>query len=303
MPTPQALAAGSIAVSRPGPPPWRFWLPGPELAWAIAFVIPYTAVFLAFVVYPVAYGVSLARDPSLYVDLVSDPLYLRTVVNTLLFVVFGVNVTMFLALLLSGFFMRRRWWIRALLVLYMLPWALPAIPAFVSFHWMLIGEYGFLDSLLAALFGIDGPIWFNERWLALGSDVVSYIWKWLPFWTLVFLAGRMAIPQEIYDAADVDGATGPRRFLHVVFPLLANMYLVCILLFTLWTIGDFTTVYLVSGGAPARSTEVLATLGIHYAFDIAEPSLGVAAVLLALPVLIPIAAVLMRRLQMREVQL
>jgi multiple sugar transport system permease protein len=303
MPTPQALAAGSIAVSRPGPPPWRFRLPGPELAWAIAFVIPYAAVFLAFVVYPVAYGVSLADNPSLYVDLVSDPLYLRTVVNTLLFVVFGVNVTMFLALLVSGFFMRRRWWIQALLVLYMLPWALPAIPAFVSFHWMLIGEYGFLDSLLSALFGIDGPIWFNERWLALGSDVVSYIWKWLPFWTLVFLAGRMAIPQEIYDAADVDGATGPRRFLHVVFPLLANMYLVCILLFTLWTIGDFTTVYLVSGGAPARSTEVLATLGIHYAFDIGEPSLGVAAVLSALPVLIPIAVMLMRRLQTREVQL
>jgi multiple sugar transport system permease protein len=303
MPTPQVLAAGSIAVSRPAPPPWRFRLPGPELAWAIAFVIPYAAVFLAFVVYPVAYGVSLADNPSLYVDLVSDPLYLRTVVNTVLFVVFGVNVTMFLALLVSGFFMRRRWWIQALLVLYMLPWALPAIPAFVSFHWMLIGEYGFLDSLLSALFGIDGPIWFNERWLALGSDVVSYIWKWLPFWTLVFLAGRMAIPREIYDAADVDGATGPRRFLHVVYPLLANMYLVCILLFTLWTIGDFTTVSLVSGGAPARSTEVLATLGIHYAFDIAEPSLGVAAVLSALPVLIPIAAVLMRRLQMREVQL
>ena len=303
MPTPQALAAGSIAVSHSGPPRWRFPLPGAELAWAIAFVIPYAAVFLAFVVYPVAYGVSLADNPSLYVDLVSDPLYLRTVVNTLLFVLFGVNVTMFLGLLVSGFFMRRRWWIQALLVLYMLPWALPAIPAFVSFHWMLIGEYGFLDSLLSALFGIDGPIWFNERWLALGSDVVSYIWKWLPFWTLVFLAGRMAIPREIYDAADVDGATGPRRFLHVVFPLLANMYLVCILLFTLWTIGDFTTVYLVSGGAPARSTEVLATLGVHYAFDIGMPTLGVAAVLSALPVSIPIAAILMRRLQMREVQL
>jgi multiple sugar transport system permease protein len=303
MPTPQALAAGSIAVSRPGPPRWRLPLPGSELAWAIAFVIPYAAVFLAFVVYPVAYGLSLARDPSLYVDLVSDPLYARTVINTLLFVALGVNVKMFLALLVSGFFMRRRWWIRALLVVYILPWALPSVPAFVSFHWMLIGEYGFLDSLLSALFGIEGPIWFNDRWLALGADVVSYIWKWLPFWTLVFLAGRMAIPREIYDAADVDGATGPRRFLHVVFPLLANMYLVCILLFTLWTIGDFTTVSLVSGGAPARSTEVLATLGIHYAFDIAEPSLGVAAVLSALPVLIPIAAVLMRRLQMREVQL
>jgi multiple sugar transport system permease protein len=303
MPTPQALTADSIAVSRLGPPPWRLRPSSSELAWAIAFFIPYAAVFLAFVVYPVAYGLALASDPSLYADLVSDPLYARTVVNTLLFVVFGVNVKMFLALLVSGFFMRPRWWIRALLVVYILPWAIPSVPAFVSFHWMLIGEYGFLDSLLSALFGIDGPIWFNDRWLALGANIVSYIWKWMPFWTLVFLAGRMAIPREIYDAAAVDGANGPRRFLHVVFPLLANMYLVCTLLSTLWTIGDFTTVYLVSGGAPARSTEVLATLGIHYAFDVGVPSLGVAAVLSALPVLIPIVATLMRRLQMREVQL
>ena len=301
--TPQALAAGSIAVSPPSPPPWRLRLPSSEVTWAIAFVIPYGAMFLAFVVYPVAYGLSLASSPSLYADLVADPLYARTVINTLLFVAFGVNVKMFLALLVSGFFMRRRWWIKALLVIYILPWALPSVPAFVSFHWMLIGEYGFLDSLLSALFGIDGPIWFNDRWLGLGANTVSYVWKWMPFWTLVFLAGRMAIPREIYEAADVDGATGSRRFLHVVYPLLANLYLVCTLLSTLWTIGDFTTVYLVSMGAPARSTEVLATLGIHYAFDIAEPSLGVAAVLSALPVLIPIAVMLVRRLQTREVQL
>jgi multiple sugar transport system permease protein len=75
------------------------------------------------------------------------------------------------------------------------------------------------------------------------------------------------------------------------------------LLSTLWTIGDFTTVFLVSGGAPARSTEVLATLGMHYAFDTAMPSVGVAAVLSALPVLIPIAIVLIRKLETKEVQL
>lgn len=303
MPTPQALAAGSIAVSRSGPPSWRLRPPSSELVWAVAFVVPYVAVFVAFVIYPVAYGLSLASSPSLYVELISDPLYVRTVINTLLFVALSVNVKMFLALLVSGFFMRRRWWIKALLAVYILPWALPAVPAFVSFHWMLIGEHGFLDSLLSALFGIDGPIWFNDRWLALGADTVSYVWKWMPFWTLVFLAGRMAIPREIYEAADVDGATGSHRFFHVVYPMLANMYLVCTLLSTLWTVGDFTTVYLVSGGAPARSTEVLATLGIHYAFDSAQPPLGVAAVLSALPVLIPIAVMLVRRLQTNEVQL
>ena len=125
----------------------------------------------------------------------------------------------------------------------------------------------------------------------------------MPFWTLTFYAGRTAIPQEIYEAADVDGASGCRRFAHVVFPLLGSLYLVCTLLSTLWTIGDFTTVYLVSEGAPSYSTEVLATLGIHYAFDAAQPALGVAAVMSALPVLIPVAIILMRTLQTSAVQL
>ena len=109
----------------------------------------------------------------------------------------------------------------------------------------------------------------------------------MPFWTVIFLAGRMTIPRDIYDAAEVDGATGFRRFVHVTFPLLANLYLICTLLSALWALGDFTTVYLVSGGG-RWSTEVLATLGFHYAFDIAKPALGVAAVMSALPVLIPI---------------
>jgi multiple sugar transport system permease protein len=300
---PQVLAAASGALNRVRRPPWRRRLRGSEYAWAIAFVVPYAAVFCAFVVYPIAYGLWMASDPSLYGDLIADPLYAQTVINTVLFVGFGVNVKMFLALLLSGFFMRRRWWIRALLPIYILPWALPAIPAFVSFHWMLIGEEGLVDSVLSAVFGIAGPLWFNDRLLALGSNIVAYIWKWMPFWTLTFFAARAAIPQEIYEAADVDGASGCRRFVHVIFPLLGNLYLVCTLLSTVWTIGDFTTVYLVSEGAPAYSTDVLATLGIHYAFDAARPSLGVAAVMSALPVLIPAVLVLMRALHTREVQL
>ena len=276
---------------------------GSELTWTLAFVVPYVVVFIAFVVYPVARGLWMARDPSLYRALLADPLYARTVVNTALYVGLGVNVKMFLALLLSGFFMRRRWWIRALLPVFMLPWALPSIPAFVSFHWMLIGEEGLVDRLLWVLFGLRGPLWFNDRWLALAWNVVAAVWKWLPFWTLTFLAGRMAIPRDVYEAADVDGAGGTRRFVHIVVPLLANLYLVCTLLDTLWTVGDFTTVSLVSEGAPAYSTNVLATLGFQYAFDAAQPALGVAAVMTALPVLVPVTVLLMRALHLRQVQL
>src|SRR6516165_6962891 len=302
--TQQVLAAGSrLSVKAPQQSPGHRRLRGADLAWAIAFVVPYAAVFCAFAVFPIGYALWMASKPSLYAELITDRLYLPTVVNTLLFVGLGVSVKMFLALLLSGFFMRRRWWIRILLAVYILPWALAATQACLSFHWMLIGEQGLVDGLLSALFGIEGPIWFNHRWLALGSNIVVYIWKWMPFWTLIFLAGRMTIPRDIYDAAEVDGAIGYRRFIHVTFPLMANLYLVCTLLSTLWTLGDFTTVFLVSGGGPYHSTEVLATLGFGYAFDTAKPALGVAAVMSALPVLIPIVIVLMRRLQISEVQL
>jgi multiple sugar transport system permease protein len=124
----------------------------------------------------------------------------------------------------------------------------------------------------------------------------------MPFWTVIFLAARMTIPRDIYDAASIDGATGVRRFVHVTFPLMANLYLVCTLLSTLWTLGDFTTVWLISMGAPAGHSHVLATLGYRYAFDTARPSLGVAAVMSVLPILIPTAIVLMRRFHVSEVR-
>jgi multiple sugar transport system permease protein len=191
-----------------------------------------------------------------------------------------------------------------LLLIYVLPWAVPALPTFLSIHWMLNGQWGLISNTLWDLFHIDGPGWLEtSRWLALGSVIASHIWKWMPFWTVIFIAGRMMIPKDLHDAAAIDGATGSRRFVHVTFPLLANLYLVCTLLATIWAIGEFNTVFFVSNGSPVMSTEVLATLGFRYAFDGVKPALGVAAVMSALPVLIPIVIILLHRIQTREVQL
>jgi multiple sugar transport system permease protein len=90
---------------------------------------------------------------------------------------------------------------------------------------------------------------------------------------------------------------------YVTFPLLANLYLICTLLSTIFTLGDFNTVFFVSGGGPALSTHVLATLGIRNAFEVARPELGVAAVMSALPLIIPLIIILMRKLRTTEVQL
>jgi len=296
--------AEPLVRRRPLRLPWHGALQGSEYTWAIAFTLPYIALFLAFVAYPVAYGAWLGHKPSLYVELAEDPIYQRTVVNTILYVGIGVNLKMFGALLLSGFFMRKGWWVKALLLVFVLPWAVPALPSFISIHWMLNGQWGLFNNFLWNVFGIDGPGWLDtSRWLALGAVICSHIWKWMPFWTVILLAGRMAIPQELYEAAEVDGATGLRRFAHVTFPLLANLYLVCTLLSTIFTLGDFNSVYFVSGGGPALSTHVLATLGIRDAYEVARPDLGVAAVLSSLPLMIPLVLILMRKLRTTEVSL
>ena len=301
--------ASVVEIGRPSVRRDSIWrslrgpLKGSEYTWALAFVVPYIAVFVTFVAYPVVYGLWMGSEPRLYPELFSDPIYQKTVVNTVLYLAFGVNVKLFLALLLSGFFMRPGWWMKVLLLIFVLPWAVPQISTFISIHWMLNGEWGFLNNVLYTLFHVEGPSWLNDRWSALGAVIVSHIWKWTPFWTLILLAGRMAIPLEIRDTARVDGATGVRGFVHITFPLLANLYLICTLLSTIFLLGDFNAVYFVSGGGPANSTQVLATLGIRNAFEIAQPRLGVAAVMSALPMVIPLVIVLMRKLRTAQVQL
>jgi multiple sugar transport system permease protein len=214
-----------------------------------------------------------------------------------------VNLKMALAFLLSGYFMRKGWMYKALLLVFILPWATPALPAYISIHWLMNGQWGMLNNLLYLLFGIDGPVYLNDHWTGLAANIGAYIWKNMPFWTIILLAGRMAIPQELYEAAEVDGAGGLLRFKHITVPLMANLYLVCVLLDTIFALGDFNSTFFVSGGGPAMSTEVLATLGIRYAFTTALPRLGVATVMTALPVLIPLVFILMRKLRMKEGQL
>ncbi len=292
-----------IAAQPPRRSGWHRHLHGSELVWALAFVLPYAAVFLALVAYPMAYGLWLGARPELFAELVSDPRYLRSLANTLIFVTVAVNVKMVAALFLSGFFMRRRKWIKALLPIYILPWTLPAVPAYLSFHWMLVGPEGLLDQVLYDYFGINGPVWFNSRGLALTWNIVAYIWKWMPLWTLIFLAGRLSIPQDLLDAAEIDGAGLYRRFRHVILPLLANLYFISTLISTIWTFGDFTTVFIVSGGAPAMASDVLSTLALQYALDLGNPPLGIAMGLTAVPLMIVVVVMLMRRLRKTEVQL
>ena len=263
--------------------------------WGRALVVPYILVFVVFVVYPVGYGLWLARHPASYVKLFDDPVFFRTAVNTVVFLVVAINVKMLLALGLSGFFVHERWWIKALAVLFILPWAVPSIPTILSVRFMLNPEWGVINSTIFKLTQLDGPNWLNDPTLALGFSMLMHIWKSLPFWTLILLAGRLAIPSEQYEAASVDGASRWQKFRFITWPSMRSLYLTSTILSMIWTLGDFNSVYLLTGGGPADLTHVLATLGIRY-LRLDQVDLAMSTIVVSLPLVLPLVYFMMKRL-------
>jgi multiple sugar transport system permease protein len=263
--------------------------------WGRILVLPYVAIFLVFVLYPVGYGLWLARSPQNYVQLAADPVFFRTVVNTVVFLVIAVNLKMAIALGLSGFFVQSRWWIKALSLVFILPWAVPSIPTILSVRFMLNPEWGVINSLYFRMTGLDGPNWLNDPTLAFGFSMLMHIWKSLPFWTLILIAGRLAIPAEQYEAASVDGASRWQKFRFITWPAMKGLYLTSTILSMIWTLGDFNSVYLLTGGGPADLTHVLATLGIRY-LRLDQVELAMASIVVALPFVLPLVYVMMKRL-------
>jgi multiple sugar transport system permease protein len=205
-----------------------------------------------------------------------------------------VNLKMAVALLLSGFFIQNRWWIKILSLLFILPWAVPSIPTILSFRFMLNPEWGIINQTIFRLTAEDGPNWLNDPVLGLSFAIIVHIWKSLPFWTLILIAGRLAIPADVYEAASVDGATKLQQFRYVTWPSMRTLYLTCTLLSMIWTLGDFNSVYLLTGGGPADLTHVLATLGIRY-LRLDAVGLSMATIVCALPLVLPLVFIMMRR--------
>lgn len=281
----------SIAISAP---PARKPLSTWE-RWGRAFVLPYLIVFVVFVLYPVGYGLWLARDPQSYAKLFDDPIFFRSAINTLVFIVVAVNLKMAIALALSGFFAVQRWWIGVVAAIFILPWAVPSIPTILSVRFMLNPEWGVINSTIFRLTGLDGPNWLNDPTLALSFSMLMHIWKSLPFWTLILLAGRLAIPSEQYEAASVDGASRWQKFRFITWPSMKGLYFTSTILSMIWTLGDFNSVYLLTGGGPADLTHVLATLGIRY-LRLDQVELAMASIVVALPFVLPLVWVMMKRL-------
>ena len=275
------------------PAPKARW--SPWKVWGVIFLAPYVVIFFVFVLYPVLYGLWLARHPESYVALFDDPIFAGSVVNTLIFLIVAINIKMMVALFLSGFFVQARPWIKWLSVLFILPWAVPSIPTILSIRFMLNPEWGVVNQVIFKLTAEDGPNWLNDRWLALSMAMLVHVWKSLPFWTMIMIAGRLSIAKELYEAASVDGGTPWQQFKFITWPSMRTLYLTSTILSMIWTLGDFNSVYLLTGGGPADLTHILATLGIRY-LRLDQVDLAMATIVCAMPIVLPLVYFMMKRL-------
>ena len=262
----------------------------------LLFSLPLIALFLAFVAYPLYFEVTQALDRYTYEVLFSDPIYVQTVVNTIVYVGIAVNVKLFLALLLSGLLESDDRATRFLSAIFLLPWAIPVLPGILSVRWMMSSQWGILN-LISEDLGLGTHHWLASRWTAIAALILFHIWKYLPFWTVILLAARRGIPRQLYEAAAIDGAGVFQAFRYISFPLLAGIYLICSLLSMVFTMGDFTNVWLMTGGAPGDSTHVLATLAYRYTFRAGKIDWGVGVFATALPVTLLFIFILIRKIR------
>lgn len=262
----------------------------------LLFSLPLILLFLAFVVYPLYFEATQALDRYTYEVLFNDPIYVQTIINTLVYVGIAVNVKLFLALLLSGLLESEGRATRFLSAIFLLPWAIPVLPGVLTVRWMMSSQWGILN-LISEDLGLGTHHWLASRWTAITALIIFHIWKYLPFWTVIILAARRGIPRQLYESAAIDGAGVFQTFRYISFPLLAGIYLICSLLSMVFTLGDFTNVQLMTGGAPGDSTHVLATLAYRYTFRLGKIDWGVGVFATALPVTLLFIFILIKKIK------
>lgn len=168
-----------------------------------------------------------------------------------------------IALLLNQAIRFRQFW-RGLILL---PWAMPAFVAYITWKLLYAPQGGAFNYVLIQLGLVDSHVEFlSSRALAMPSVVVASFWRGFPFWVISFLAALQNVPQEMYEAAAMDGANAWQRFLHVTLPGIRHVVLVVVLLSTIWTTNSFEAIWLLTQGGPSNATmtfPVLAYFGLQ----------------------------------------
>jgi arabinogalactan oligomer / maltooligosaccharide transport system permease protein len=215
--------------------------------------------YVGFANYPsilTARGGPLLANGSFYLTLVVTVVW--TVANVALHLLLGVS----LGVLLSGPVGRMRAAYRVVLIL---PWAVPSYVTALAWKGMFHRQLGAVNALLK-LFGVEPISWFSHFSTAFAANVATNVWLGFPFMMVVTLGALTSIPKEVLEAAEVDGATRWQRFRLVTLPLLKPVLLPAVVLGSVWTFNMFNVVFLVSGGEPDGTTDILVSEAYRWAF-------------------------------------
>jgi multiple sugar transport system permease protein len=238
-----------------------------------------------------------------FVDVVATPTFRKALVNTFLFALASQALVIvlgnILALVLSSDFVGRR----LVRFLVLLPWTTPIALAVIGWLWLLDPVYSPIDAALRYL-GLLGPgnplgpgrnvLWLSQPQTAQLSILLIHVWRTLPLATVILLAGLTAIPQDIKDAANVDGAGFWRQLFYIRLPLLLPIMAVAVLYGLVFTFTDMTVVYILTRGGPIDNTQVLASWAFFKGIEGGNLAQGAAIAIFLFPVLAGVAALMLR---------
>jgi multiple sugar transport system permease protein len=296
-----AIRHRSVAVALPAPARPARWpsVRMRESLGGMGLLAPTVLILIGLVLYPFCYAIWLSftdktvGSPGQFVGfrnfayVLAWPQFTTAVWNTVVFTVSAVALKFVLGMavaLVLNQRIRGRNFFRAFLLL---PWAMPAFVVYLVWRWLYDPLSGLINYALIDLGLIAAPIAFlSDRSTAMLSVIVAHVWRNFPFYAISFLAGMQTISQELYDAAQVDGASRVRQFRHITLPGLYHIIGVVVLLTTIWTANAFEPVYLLTGGGPSDATMVYTML--VYVMGMMNLRLGEAAAVstLILPLLI-----------------
>ncbi|WP_198016920.1 MULTISPECIES: carbohydrate ABC transporter permease [Nocardioides] len=218
--------------------------------------------------------------------------FTNTIVWTVACVTFHYGLGLGLAVMLNRRFRGRSFYRVALIV----PWAVPAFVAAFAWRWIFDQQFGIFNGVLKAV-GMDPVAWFDHRWSALFTAICANIWLGVPFMMVAILGGLQSISADLYEAAEMDGASPWQRFRNITLPGLRPVSSTVILLGTIWTFNMFPIIYFVTRGQPAGQTEILVTGAYRAGFEgIRDYSLAATYGVLILSILIVYASVYKRML-------
>lgn len=308
-----------VAIADSVPKPisrFRFILDRRDVLGAV-FVAPAILYVLLLVGVPflmaVYYSVSAYTiyDPSWsfvglsnFVDVIENPTFRQTLWNTFVFTfgsqILGLILGKFGALLLLRPFPGRKL-VRAIIIL---PWAVPIALATVAWQWMFDSLYSVINWTLIALGFIDranAPNWLGNPDLAMLSIIVVNAWRFFPFAIVIFLAGITAVPQDVIDAATVDGAGFWRRNYQIIMPMILPIMTIGLVFGIVFTFTDLSIVFLMTNGGPVGATSVLGFAGFQTGIVSGDVSHGAAISLFMLPVLLIVVVTMLRFIRRREI--